>query len=143
MRRWMLVLGLVLAGGSAAGPAEEAGFKVVVNGSNSVSSLPTADVARYFLKKAGTWPGGQAIAPVDQADDSPARRAFSKTVLGKDVAAVKSYWKTQIFSGRGVPPPEKASDAAVLAFIEANPGAIGYVSSGTTLGRGVREVALD
>ena len=139
--RTLMALGLALAASAAS--AQEAGFKLVVNASNEVSSLTKDDAAQYFLKKKSAWPGGRATLPVDQTDQSPARRAFSKAVLKKDVAAVKSYWQTQIFSGRGVPPPEKTSDGAVLAFVDANAGAIGYVSGEAQLGRGVKEVKLD
>jgi len=31
-----------------------------------------------------------------------------------------------------VAPAEKAGDAAVIAFVKANPGAIGYISGGVT-----------
>jgi ABC-type phosphate transport system substrate-binding protein len=139
--RPLLALLLVLAA-SAAG-AQEGEFKLVVHGSNGVSSLTRAEASQYFLKRKPTWPSGQAVLPVDQAGESPARRAFSRAVLSKDVPAVKSYWQTQIFSGRGVPPPEKPSDAAVLDFVESNPGAIGYVSAGAAVGRGVKEVRLN
>jgi len=37
-----------------------------------------------------------------------------------------------------VPPPEKASDDEVLAFVRANPGGIGYVSSGAQVGAGIK-----
>ena len=76
--------------------------------------------------------------PVDLSANSPVREAFSLAIHERDVNAVKSYWQRQIFSGRGVPPPEKASDSEVLAFVRANPGAVGYVSSGTAVGSGVK-----
>ena len=45
------------------------------------------------------------------------------------ISAIESYWRQQIYSGRGVPPPVKATDADVVAFVAANPGGIGYVSA--------------
>ncbi len=143
MRMPHLVMALGLALAASAASAQDGDFKLVVNASNDVSSLSREDAARYFLKKQTVWAGGQAVMPVDQTEDSSARRAFSKAVLKKDVGAVKNYWQTLIFSGRGVPPPEKASDAAVLAFVEANAGAIGYVSAGASIGRGVKEIRLN
>jgi ABC-type phosphate transport system substrate-binding protein len=137
----ILALGFALA--SSVASAQEREFKLVVNASVGVPSLTAAEASQYFLKKRTTWPGGQAVQPVDQTGESSARRAFSKVVLKRDVGAVKSYWQTQIFSGRGVPPPEKASDAAVLAFVESNPGGIGYVSAGALVGGGVKEVAVN
>jgi hypothetical protein len=51
-----------------------------------------------------------------------------RTVHEKRVAAVKSCWQQQIFSGRAVPPMEKAAESQILAFVKQNPGAVGYVS---------------
>jgi ABC-type phosphate transport system substrate-binding protein len=100
----------------------------VVNGANPVTALPRDLASKMFLKKVQTWESGLAVAPVDREQGSPVRAAFSKAVHGKPVSAVVSYWQQQIFSGREVPPPERTSDAAVIAFVRANPGAIGYVS---------------
>lgn len=121
------VLVLTLLGAAPTAPAAE-GFQVIVNAANPTSSLPKDQLSRIFMKKVQKWESGQAIAAVDQDQGSAARSAFSKAVLGKPVSAVASYWQQQIFAGREVPPAEKATDAAVVAFVKANPGAVGYVS---------------
>ena len=102
--------------------------KVIVNSANSTTELPGDVVTKLFLKQTTKFPNGTAAQPVDQAKGSSARAAFSKSVLGRGVAAVESYWQQQIFSGRGTPPRIMNGDAAVIAFVTANPGAIGYVS---------------
>lgn len=119
---------------SGADPA----FKVVVNSSNTTSSISKVQLSRCFMKQTNTWINGQSVLPVDQAPSSSVREAFSTAIHDRDVNAIKSFWQRQIFSGRGVPPPEKSSDDEVLAFVRANPGAIGYVSSGTPVGDGVK-----
>lgn len=124
--KMLIALALALSGAAPAAPGE--GFQVIVNAANPVSALPKDQISRIFLKKVQKWESGQAIAAVDQDQASTARVAFSKTVLGKPVSAVASYWQQQIFGGRDVPPAEKAGDAAVIAFVKANPGAVGYVS---------------
>jgi ABC-type phosphate transport system substrate-binding protein len=129
---------LVLLGPAAA--AQD--FKVVVNSSNDTTSVTKQQLSRCFMKQTATWITGQTIAPVDQAASARVREKFSADVLGRDVSAVKSYWQRQIFSGRSVPPPEKASDAEVLAFVRANPGAVGYVSAGVDLGSGVKVLSV-
>lgn len=105
------------------------GYKVVVNSANSAASVPKRILSAMFLKKVAEWSNGIRVAPVDQKEGSPARAAFSEDVHGKSVSAIKSYWGQMIFSGRGVPPPEKGAEAEVLAFVRANPGAVGYVSA--------------
>lgn len=111
-----------------AAPAAAQDFKVIVNSANSTSELPAAVASKIFLKEAAKFPNGTAASPVDQGKASPVRAAFSKSVVGRPVAAVETYWQQQIFSGKEVPPATKSSDDDVIAFVKANPGAIGYVS---------------
>jgi ABC-type phosphate transport system substrate-binding protein len=113
----------------AAFPAETS-VKLIANNSVRVKSLPKKSVADVFLKKTTAWEGGGAAVPVDNAT-AAVRDEFSKFVLGKATAAVKSYWNQQIFSGRNVPPVEKDSDADVVAFVRNTPGAVGYVAAAT------------
>jgi ABC-type phosphate transport system substrate-binding protein len=123
----------------SAAPALAQDFKVIVNSANSTTDLPADVTAKLFLKQSTKFPNGTAAQPVDQAKTSPVRAAFSKTVLGRAVSAVESYWQQQIFSGKDVPPPAKSSDEDVVAFVKATPGAIGYVSAGASTG-GVKVV---
>ena len=69
------------------------------------------------------------MQPVDLKAGSAVREEFSRVVLGRSTDAVVSYWQAWVFSGRGSLPPEKSSDAEVIAYVKANPGAIGYISS--------------
>lgn len=119
----------------------EAPFRVIVHSTNPVASLTRSELSRLFLKKTVAWTSGEVL-PVDLGEDSEVRQVFSKRVLGKDVASVKGYWQQLIFTGRGVPPVEKASEADVLSFVATNRNAIGYISSTTPLGAGVKVVRI-
>jgi ABC-type phosphate transport system substrate-binding protein len=112
--------------------AEELAYKLVVNAANPQKAVTRKQVSAFFLKKQPSWPDGTAVSPVEQSAASPIRAAFSKQVVGQSIGAVLNYWQQQIFSGRDVPPPVKGSDQEVMAFVQANRGAIGYVSLGTT-----------
>jgi hypothetical protein len=102
-------------------------YRVIIHPRNPAVSAERTFVADAFLKKTTRWRHGEPIRPVDLRDSTP-RRKFSETVLTRSVAAVRSYWQQQIFSGRGIPPPELDGDEAVIKFVMRNPGAIGYVS---------------
>jgi ABC-type phosphate transport system substrate-binding protein len=115
--------------------ASAQGYVVVVNEAGP-ATLSKNDVSRIFLKKSSQ------LTPVDQDKEAKVRSTFSKAVLGRPLNAVVSYWQQQIFSGGDSPPVEKASDAEVLAFVRANPKAIGYVAADTQLGAGVRAVTV-
>jgi ABC-type phosphate transport system substrate-binding protein len=100
---------------------------IIVNAANPLESLNAGDVSKMFLRKRTKWADGRLIQPIDQIETSPVRRRFSNDLLGMDVPSVKGFWQELVFSGRGEPPPERASDADVIAFVKANPTAIGYV----------------
>jgi len=139
--RFLSVLVVVLAlGASASG--DDVGFAVIVNASNPVTSLSRAELSNIFLKQERQWPDGQAILPVDQAEKSPVRAEFSRVVLGRPVAAVKSFWQVLIFSGNAVPPVEKASNADVAIYVSNFRGAVGYVGVIQQLHEGKSVVSL-
>lgn len=123
-------------------PGREPPFVLVVNAANPATALPREYVGRLFLKKIRRWPDGTPVLVADLPPEADVRGAFSQRVLARSVGTVRAYWQQRIFSGRDVPPPEKASEAEVLDFVRAHPGAIGYVSPGAALPRGVRALEL-
>lgn len=104
-------------------------YRIVTHPSNPASSLARSEAARFFLKKVTEWPDGRAVAVIDLERNSAVRQAFSRDIHQRDADAIAAHWQTAVFSGRDVPPPIGRSDADVLAFVRANPGAIGYVSA--------------
>lgn len=114
---------------------------IVVNPSNPAASVSRREASRYFLRQATEWPNGQRVQPVDQGKGSAARAVFAENVLGRSVADLDAFWSQAFYSGRAVPPPMKSGDAAVLDYVRANPGAIGYVSAGASLD-GVKKITL-
>ncbi len=138
----MLITALFVCGVSNAqehesgdGPA----YMIIINEANPTTSMARSGVAKLFLKKSGKWGDGVKALPVDQHEESVIREAFSKNVLHKSVSSVISYWQQQVFSGRAIPPPEKATDEEILIYVKANRGAIGYVR-GDTVAAGVKVI---
>jgi len=143
MKRLIILLAPILLLSFMSIPsAKTTGFKVIVNPDTDVSSLTKKQVSRLFLKKVKTWDNDVKVVPVDLPSMADVRGEFSKEIHGKSVSAVKAYWQQRVFSGRDVPPPEKESDASVVAFVRNNPGAIGYVSEDADV-RGVKVVAVN
>ena len=131
MRRVGILL-LGLGGLLPPGPgeaADEQTCKVIVNAANPETTISSERLSSIFLKNVTKWANGTPALPVDQSLTSPARVAFSKDVFDQPVVAIQAYWQEEIAKGREGPPPVKASDQEVTAFVAANPGAIGYVSS--------------
>ena len=70
------------------------------------------------------------------------REEFSRAIHGKSLAYVTRYWHRVIFAGRGVPPDELASDAAVIELVKNQRGAIGYIDGDTPPGDDVKVIAV-
>jgi ABC-type phosphate transport system substrate-binding protein len=136
----MIVAALALVLGASR--LEAQGFVVVVNAANPITSLKKDRANGIFLKRATRWDDGSPVLPVNLEPSSPTREAFSRAVHGKGVGAVESVWQQEIFSGKEAPPPQRSSEAEVLSFVRAHPGAIGYVRAGTTLGDDVKVVPV-
>ncbi|MGE0455026.1 MAG: hypothetical protein AB7O37_09025 [Vicinamibacteria bacterium] len=134
-----LALPLLLLAGGAAAAAE---VKLVAHPSIGGTQIKREVLNAVFLRQTSRWGNGVQIMPVDQSSQSPVRAAFSTGVLSQPVAAVQNYWARQISLGRLTPPPVKPSDAEVLAYVKATPGAIGYVDAGTATDAGVRELQI-
>jgi len=142
MKRSRLLFFVVLLVGLAT-VAKTADFKVVVNASNPIDSITAKELSGHFLKKDLTWPTGHTVTAVDLGPDSPIRTDFTKAIHGKKVSAIKSYWQRQIFQGKAVPFMERSTEAEVMAFVAANPWAVGYVSSEATLNAKVKELTVE
>jgi len=115
---------------SARPHAAQPAFQLIVNEKNPVTSVERKFVEEAFLKKVSRWSTGNLIRPVDLSPGSAARSQFSQDILGRSVAAVKSYWQQLIFSGRDVPPPEVDTEEQVVRYVVNHGGAVGYVSGG-------------
>lgn len=131
MKKLILIVIIIFAAMILAEEAKT--YKVIVNESNPINSITKKELAKIFFKKLTKWDSGSAILLVDQDESSPVREIFCKDVLKKSVAKTKVFWQEQIFSGRGVPPIEKASDKEVIDYVKSNPGAIGYISVNATI----------
>lgn len=121
--------------------AGEGSFRVIVHHQVKGSQIARGVLSSIFLKRAPKWNDGSAIVPVDQSVRSEVRKSFSGDVLSQGVVEVQIYWQRRMSMGM-VPPPVKASDAEVVAFVASTPGAIGYVSPAAVLPETVRPVEL-
>ena len=139
----VLVSTLVLQAGSGpSAPQPALQFRVIVHPSNPVDSISRHQLSAVYMKKVRQWPDRTEIIPLDQSPTARVRERFSNSVHGKSVAYVTRYWHRVIFSGRGLPPAELTSSAAVAEFVAGNRGAIGYVSTDLELGDGVKVIPV-
>lgn len=114
-----LAAALLVAGNAAAG-------QVVAHDSVDLSPAEVRDV---FLGEKQLL-GDLKLVPVNNV---AALNQFLAKVLQTDAEKYVARWTRKSFREGLVPPVTKGSDAEVIAFVKATPGAIGYVS-GTASG---------
>ncbi len=116
-------------------------FKVIVNSSNTVSSLTKKQVSDFFLKKKTKWSNKTKVQPVDLSSRSEIRKKFSKTIHRKSTGQVRAFWQQSVFSGKASPPAEMRNDIAVINYVKKHKGAIGYVSKNAKT-NGVKTITI-
>lgn len=126
---------------SAETTAAETPYQIIVNPANRIDAVDRDFVRNAFLKKVATWRNDTTIRPANLSRRFPLRDRFAREVLKKTPVQLKSYWNQQVFSGKGVPPPEFHSEAAVISYVLSNRGAIGYLPAGANP-RGAKVVRL-
>jgi len=94
---------------------------VVTNTANPATRMLPDQVAQFFL-------GGSTIfTPFDHPKDSAIHKEFYEKVIKKTPAQVEAIWAKATFSGKGAPPKELSSDAAVKKAVAAEPTALAYI----------------
>lgn len=139
---FLTILVTTIALSSPFAVSAQTGFQLIVHEDNPYESITQQQASDFFLKKDSSWDDGTPVQPIDLSQPASVREAFSSAVLQRSPNEIKKYWQRQIFTGRNSSPPEKDSESEIIAFVRANRGAIGYVSSGAKLSSGVRTLRI-
>ncbi len=123
MKSVFIILGLLIGMGSAF--AEP----VIVGNLNGVDNISASDAKKLFLGKLKTLPNGTKPIVVEYPDGSAIREEFHSKVTQKSGSQLQAYWSQLVFTGKGTPPKEVSSSAAVIAEITSNSSVIGYIDS--------------
>jgi ABC-type phosphate transport system substrate-binding protein len=120
-----LLMGLLFLGNSF---AASAAMSVVVNKKNT-AEIDEKVVQKIFLGKEKKFSNGDIAVPINLATNNVGRGVFDEQILGRSSSQVSAYWSKLVFTGKGVPPKEVENEADVLAAVEADINAIGYIDS--------------
>jgi len=104
--------------------AAQAGVVVVAHA--GVRKLDVATVERIYSGKVVEL-DGQPVVPVNLPPQHPWRQRFLKDFMQRDEPSYLAYWTVRRYVGKGAPPKEVGSAAEVIAHVQGNPGAIGYL----------------
>lgn len=110
----------------SAGPALADGVAII--GSAELPKLDNTTIQKLFTGRIVEI-NGTRISVVNAAPGNAVRNRFLTTFLNQDEEKYIAYWTVRKFIGKGQPPPELDSGAAVIRFVQSTPGAIGYVDA--------------
>ena len=127
-RRRHLLLGsaVTLLAGAAVRAADAPVLVVAAPGARP-PALGLAELAQVYRRQR-SFIDGQRVQPVNLPAAHPLRRWFSQQVLGQTPEEMEAWLRDRYFNGV-LPPFVLASEEAVLRWVAATPGAIGYVSA--------------
>ncbi len=111
--------------------ARAADLKVIANPSVGASSVSADELKGVFLATKTSLSDGSHVEPVLEKD-GPVHEAFVKEYLGKTDAALQTYYRSLVFTGKASMPKTLGADAEVVAYVAKTKGAIGYVGAGAS-----------
>ena len=127
LRRQFLLSGsAALFTGAATAQADTV---VVVVGHAALPRIDVAQVQRLYTGRA-IEVGNQLATVVNLRGGHALRQRFLATYLDTDEERYRAYWTVRRHVGKGAPPRELDTVAAVLDFVAGTPGAVGYVGAG-------------
>lgn len=102
---------------------------IIANSDVPAASLAAADIQNIYLGNKTSWENGSKINFITMQEES-IEDAFLKAYVGRSSAQYKTYWKKQVFTGKGKMPQSVGSDQEMVDLVSGTSGAIGYVSAG-------------
>jgi ABC-type phosphate transport system substrate-binding protein len=100
---------------------------VIVHSSNSSTSLDKGAVRAHFLKQKAEWSDGAKVRPADQ--DSDLKGSFVSKVLGMTSTEYERYWLERKYAAAEAPPKKVDDDEAMLKYVGASKGSIGFIDA--------------
>jgi hypothetical protein len=98
---------------------------VVVIAHPGLGKLNALTIQRIFTGKT-IEVGGVPVVAVN-LKPCPLRDSFLQRYLHQDEDKYIAYWTVRQFIGKGTPPRELPTTADLIRFVQATPGAIGYI----------------
>jgi TonB family protein len=114
--------------------------RIIANPSVKTEAISTSEIKSVFLEERNSLRDGTHVEPV-LSKGGPAHEAFLKDYLGQNDNALQNHYRSLVFTGKGSMPKILHSDEEVVAYVAKTRGAIGYVSSTTTVD-GVKTLAV-
>lgn len=118
-----LIVALVILGFL---PAFASDVKIIANPSIRPDSISAAELRGIFLQDQKSLDGSH-VEPV-LAKGGAAHEIFLRRYVGKSDDALRTYYRTLIFTGTGAMPRFLDSDTEIVRYVARTKGALGYVN---------------
>lgn len=122
-----LVVSAVI-GTFATANAAAAEIKIIANTSVGATSVSADELKGVFLATKTSLSDGSHVEPV-LGKGGAVHEAFIKDYLGKTDAALQTYYRSLVFTGKASMPKTLGADAEVVAYVAKTKGAVGYVGA--------------
>src|SRR5450432_1837129 len=110
---WLAVVTIALAANSL---VQAQDIKVIANASVTATAVSAEELKGVFLLTKSSLKEGGHVQPVLEKGGA-AHDVFLKQYVGKSDAALETYYRTLVFTGKGSMPKTVASDAEVAAWV--------------------------
>lgn len=110
---------------------------IIVNKENPTSDLTVSQAKLYWLRRTKKrWPEiNKNIRPVDRKKDCPEQQIFYKKVIAMKALDIDNYFLQRQYESSESPQEKFANDNAILEYVAAQDGAIGYINSATDISK--------
>ncbi len=122
--RWLVLL-LAFVGCWSAVRAQD--VVLVANKSVQITEIRDADLRAIFTGQKTRFADGSHAVPVT-LKGGPAHEVFLRNHVGESPDEFRAQWRKVVFTGQGAMPKTFDSETAVIEYVAATPGAVGYVS---------------
>jgi hypothetical protein len=120
----MLLLAVSLGSWSVAGAQD---VVLVANKGVQIVEITNADVRAIFIGTKTRFSDGSHAVPVT-LKGGPAHEVFLRNYVREGPEEFRAQWRKLMFTGQGAMPRAFDSESALIEYVAATPGAVGYVS---------------
>lgn len=122
--RWLVLLAGFLGCWSAASAQD---VVLIANKGVQISEIKDADLHAIFMGEKTRFADGSHAVPVTLKGGA-VHEVFLKNHLGESPGDFRAQWRKAVFTGQGAMPRAFDSESALIEYVAATPGALGYVS---------------
>lgn len=103
----------------------------IINPAVPETAMPVADLKDVLLGNITKWPHGGGVIKLVVLTEGALHAKIIKDYTQRTPEQFDKFWKKKVFTGTGIMPAQLRNEADIVAYVAANPGAIGYVTKGS------------